>query len=137
MKKITSIALLAFMMACNGSQNDLKKMEDEVMAIHDEVMPKMGDIMSMKEALKKNIAAIDSNSVGYAAVKAQSDSLSYLLVKSDDQMMDWMNDYNPDTLVTIKPEEGMKYLEEQKAILNQIKESTNKNLDAVKSFLKK
>jgi hypothetical protein len=138
MQKLLTIVILFSVLACNKkTDKNLELMQDEVMALHDEVMPKMGDIMSLKEQLNNNLAGIDSTKAGFKEKKAVSDTLKSKLAESDDQMMNWMNEYNVDTLRNINEDEGLKYLKAEKEKLTTIKLSTNKNIDAAKLFLKK
>lgn len=133
---IFSLILVTF--ACGtADQKKVESLENEVMAIHDEVMPKMGEIMNLKDELASNLKKIDSTSADYASVKQVTDSLSYLLTASDNSMMDWMDEYNADTLKSITPAESEKYLLDQKSKIAQIKENTVKNIDAVKKYLNK
>lgn len=137
MKK-SIIILATLFLSCNGGENQkLEILQDEVMAIHDEVMPKMGEIMSLKEQLNTSLAAIDSTKANYGAIKVASDSLTNLLTEADNNMMDWMDEYNADTLKAISVEDGIKYLMEEKSKIGAVKELTNKNIDAVKQYLKK
>lgn len=131
-------AISFFTIACeSGSKNELDKLEAEVMAVHDEIMPKMGDIMALKEGLAANLKKTDSTSANYRKIKQETDSLSYLLTDSDNGMMDWMDQYNADTLKAISAEDASKYLLDQKLKINIVKQSTIKNIDVVKAYLKK
>jgi hypothetical protein len=137
-KSLKLIAISLFAFACSdSSKGEVEKLEAEVMAVHDEIMPKMGDIMSLKEDLIANLKKVDSTSTNYPKLKQETDSLSYLLTDADNGMMDWMDEYNADTLAAISSEEGAKYLLKQKTKINSVKEVTLKNIDAVKKYLKK
>lgn len=137
MKK-SIIILTTLIIGCNNGENQkLEVLQDEVMAIHDVVMPKMGEIMSLKEQLNTSLAANDSTKANYGAVKVASDSLTNLLTEADNKMMDWMDEYNADTLKAISVEDGIKYLMEEKSKITAVKELTDKNIEAVKQYLKK
>lgn len=136
MKKLPLFLLTFCLFACSN-ENRIETLQDEVMAIHDEVMPKMGEIMNLKDELANNLKALDSTSANYSSIKLKSDSLSYLLTEADNGMMDWMDEYNADTLKAISAEDGEKYLIEQKSKINSIKEITNKNIEEAKKYLKK
>ncbi len=137
MKNTTLIFSMLFLASCNGNNNKLETLQDELMEIHDEVMPKMGEIMSLKEELSNNLKTMDSTTANYKTAKVVSDSLSNLLVEADNGMMDWMDEYNADTLKAISAEDGEKYLLEEKNKINAVKETTLKNIEAVKKYLKK
>lgn len=135
MKKLT-LLLLTIIFGCT-SENKIEVLQDEIMAIHDEIMPKMGEIMNLKNDLATNLKATDSTSANYSTIKLKSDSLAYLLTEADNGMMDWMDEYNADTLKAISVEDGEKYLMEQKNKINSLKEITIKNIESAKKYLKK
>jgi len=62
----------------------------EIMAIHDEVMPKMSDINRTIKELKKSKTSITQNNT--ALIDMHSKYISDL-EKADDAMMDWMKAY--------------------------------------------
>jgi hypothetical protein len=140
MKKIVmSFAIVIVLLACNSkteSENS-SKLSEEVMAVHDEIMPKMSEIMDLKTQLSDSLKAVDSTSVQFPIIKQQTDSLNRLLDAADNAMMDWMNQYKPDTLETISAEEGSKYLTDQKNKIMAVRDITLKNLAPVKQFLNK
>ncbi len=82
---------------------------DEVMRVHDDVMPKMGDINRLNQDLElyteKNADAID------AAQTAQIETLTTALTKSEKAMWDWMHEFK-------QPQKG-EDLEKVNGYLNQ------------------
>lgn len=78
-------------------------MDEKAMAIHDEVMPKMGEIIALKGEIKAKIESLDSTASEKAALEAAYESL----VKGEDGMRDWMHNYQmPDykkSLEELKP----------------------------------
>jgi hypothetical protein len=65
---------------------------DQVMAIHDEVMPKMNDIYSIKEELKRQI----TETTGLTEEKRQGLEASISQLDSASEgMMIWMRNFNP------------------------------------------
>ena len=66
----------------------------QVLNVHDEVMPRIGDIPQLKSELKK-IADTSSNSKIYREAEDQ-------LVESDSLMMDWMHRFS-DEFVRTRP----------------------------------
>jgi hypothetical protein len=130
MKTITStILIFASLMACNKAEDKQKIMIDEVMAIHDEVMPKMDQIMSLKSSLD-SIAKVSPDSL-----KARQ--LYVALDSADIKMMDWMENYDSES-VKGKPEsEVMKYLADEKTKISDVKTLTNKSIEEAKAFLGK
>jgi hypothetical protein len=84
-----SLALLLIITACEQSNQELY---DEVMEIHDEVMPKMDDLYKAKTALtkrlKENPDLNESDKKEIHAKIAQIDSAS-------EGMMVWMRQFDP------------------------------------------
>lgn len=134
---ILSFALAIVLLSCNSKaeKENTSKLNEEVMAVHDEIMPKMSEIMELKSKLTDSLKVVDSTSVQYPILKQKTDSLNRLLDEADNAMMDWMNQYKPDTLETINAEEGAKYLTDQKNKIMIVKDITLKNLEPVKQFL--
>ncbi len=131
------IPILMLCFSCNKSDKNLKALQDDVMAVHDEIMPKMGEIMDLKDKLATKLEKMDSTAANYMSIKQETDSLNYLLTGSDNNMMDWMDEYNPDTLKALSAEDAEKYLLDQKDKIKKIKEGTYKNIEIVKGYLKK
>jgi hypothetical protein len=131
MKKIfLAISIITTLAACQKNGEDKQKvMIDEVMAIHDEVMPKMDDIMTLKSSLDSAIK------VSPDSVKAKQ--LYSALDSADNQMMDWMQAYNPDQVKGKSEEEVTKYYADEKAKISSVKELTNKSIEEAKGFLGK
>ena len=86
------------------------------MKVHDEVMPKMGEINRMKRQLSEYKDAVTDDN---AAMKDSLINAILLLAKTEDNMNDWMAGYkypNPD----MKHDEMMKYLQGQQDTIKQI-----------------
>lgn len=117
-----SIALLTFLLNACGSddpnhllQNELR---DEIMVVHDEVMPKMGDIHKLKKNLKK-IAGDEQMQAGDPIF----DMLAQL-ENADEGMMSWMAEFKqPSKLRGSKThEEIMAYLAEEKLKIEKVRD---------------
>lgn len=131
MKKIfLTISIIASLTACQKNAEDKQKvMIDEVMAIHDEVMPKMDDLMTLKGSLDSAIKVSPDS--------AKAKQLYAALDSADNQMMDWMQAYNPDQVKGKSEEEVSKYYAEEKTKISSVKELTNKSIEDAKGFLGK
>lgn len=122
MIKSPFVLLLAFgfllsFAACKSENKEAETLlNQEIMKVHDEVMPKMGDINRMKRQLS---AYKDEVSDDNAAMKDSLINAILLLAKTEDNMNDWMAGYkypNPD----MKHDEMMKYLQGQQDTIKQI-----------------
>jgi hypothetical protein len=136
-------ALLLLLCGCSTDANKDKavELEAEVMAIHDEVMPQMDDIMTLKSKLSKKIQSIDSlQNVGIsgntlAEQKIKAADLNQKLNESDKLMMAWMHEYRGDSAKKLKSEEAVAYFEKEKEKILAIKQTTVKSIEEVKTFL--
>ena len=130
MKKILlPILMLPFVFACSKSEDKQKKMIEEVMAVHDEVMPKMDEIMTLKGQLD-SVAKVSPDSL-------KAKDLYVALDSADVQMMNWMEKYNPEEVKGKSEEVVVKYYEEEKNKIVKVKELTNASIEEAKAFLKK
>jgi hypothetical protein len=85
-KSVLSLLALVFVftLGCKEDKKDSNQMQ-EVMAVHDEVMPKLGKIGSLVAELRKKI---DSDEGGAIEKKAMED-----LQEANKSMMDWMQGF--------------------------------------------
>jgi hypothetical protein len=123
MKALYIVVLAIAIVSCGDDSN--KKLYNDVMNIHDEVMPKMEDLYNMKKELQAKLK--DSMAISIEErVKMQSkvseiDSVGKM-------MMDWMHEFNP-------PEEGADkdetkvYLESEMEKVKKVKEAILTTLD--------
>lgn len=132
MKKILlPIAMLTLTFSCDKAQQEdkQKKLIDEVMAIHDEVMPKMEEIMTLKSELD-SVAKVSADSV-------QAKELISALDSADIKMSVWMEEYNPEAVKEKGSDEVIKYFEGEKKRISEVKELTNTSITKAKQFLEK
>ncbi len=126
--------LAALVFAACGAESEVVQKEEallkEVFAVHDAVMPKMSEIVSLKGQLKE-LEAADTTK----AVEAK-DAISQL-EKGEEGMMDWMNKFmQPGKLrKSKKHEEIMSYLEREKQRITQVQDDMNNSIEAAKRVL--
>jgi hypothetical protein len=138
-KKIACILVIgSIVLACNSKKagDDIAKLKDEVMSVHDALMPETMAAEELTTKLEAKLAGMDKSSKSYAAEKAKIDSLTGLLNGASDEMMTWMNEYSEDSLSKMNDADAVKYLESEKRKINQVKELTDKNFGIVKDYLK-
>lgn len=123
MKKIL-LMLLVFVFSCqspnDGQVEDLKK---EVMALHDEVMPKMGELRRTRKDLMLQADSLMQSDPERAAMLT---TVSNNIADANEGMMDWMRNYEPAFEGT--EDEIMIYLEEQKKSIQKVKEAMESSL---------
>ena len=98
---------------------------DEVMKIHDEVMPKMDDIYKLKEQLKDKIA----NTPDMVEEKKQEiEGIISRLDSASEGMMVWMRNFNPLPDSTGE-QEARDYLESEMEKIKKVGEDVRKALE--------
>lgn len=102
---------------------------DEVMKVHDEVMPKTEDIFKLKENLRSKLAETN-------IVDAQKQELEAGIAKLDSanqSMMDWMHGFNPPP-DSLGEERAREYLETEMEKIKKVRENVNEAIEAGKSI---
>ncbi|MCF8243977.1 MAG: hypothetical protein K9J37_01100 [Saprospiraceae bacterium] len=136
MKKFTILKTLMLavilLSSCGGPNPEFEQEEslrNEVFVIHDEVMPKMSDIVRLKGGLMemKTDTTID------AEVKATMSQLE----KAEDAMMGWMNNFTgPEKLRESKShEEIMAYLQNEKLEITKVRDAMNNSIGTAERIL--
>lgn len=138
------LILFAIGLTFNYSCNEVSKEEQEfdalmqnVIDVHDEVMPKMGTLSSLIKELEPKI---DTTTTGQSYAKAQQD-----LKNSYDFMMEWMSDFSTkfphgeenkvDDIEKFTAKK--KLLQEEKIEVTKLKDQINSSIDAAKQLLEK
>lgn len=92
---------------------------NQVMDIHDEIMPKMEDLYNLKKDLSEQLAALP------ASAGAKKDSLEKEVQQIDSVsrlMMDWMHEFNP-LPDSSDSEQSRAYLESEMEKIRKVKEA--------------
>lgn len=90
---------------------------NQVMDIHDEVMPKMEDLYNMKKDLEEKLKANPGPDV-----KADLESRLVEVDSASKMMMDWMHEFNPPA-DTADQEQTRAYLEAEMEKVKRVKET--------------
>jgi hypothetical protein len=131
------VVLLSVLLICLFSCSDSdtvkhEKLHLEIMAVHDEVMPKQADLNRLKRQLKSYKDVVSDEN---ADLKDSLINGILLLSKSEDMMTDWMANYNyPND--TLKSELMFKYLTAKKDSIKMIGENFNMSMTIAQGFLK-
>ena len=135
-----SLLLLSTLIVFTCKSNDPNQIEEEItheklMEVHDEVMPKMGEINSLRNKL---IKISKDNSINENDLAVVNEAIKYL-EQADDSMMDWMGEYKkPSKLRKEKShEEIMSYLKAEKIKIEQVKYDMLAGINAANELLKK
>lgn len=87
---------------------------NEVMKIHDDVMPKMQDISKLRRELRKRIPVVQDSSVVYSDI--------LYLNKADDAMMDWMAKFSEEYMTIQKKEDKISFLKKEKQAIEHVRD---------------
>lgn len=135
MKKIFRVLtgiLLLYIFACQSNDPNhiaQESLKDELMVVHDEVMPRMGEIHKLKKQLKKlsskSIEGTDNSDLEEIRNAIKD------LEKADDGMMEWMASFkSPSKLRGEKShDEIMNYLKDEKIKIEQVKVDMTKSIE--------
>lgn len=131
MKNLTLLTVIIFLAACGPSKKEeLQTLKSEVMAIHDEVMPKMGELRrTRKDLLLQADSLMETNPERAAMLTTVADEIG----DANESMMQWMRAYEPEFEGT--DEEIKQYLEDQKVAIQQVKDDMNGSLQKGKEVL--
>jgi hypothetical protein len=103
---------------------------DQVMDIHDEVMPKMEDLYNLKKDLMKQVAE-SPNLV--AEKKAELEKTIAQLDSASNAMMNWMNEFTP-LPDSANQEAARAYLEGEMEKIKNVKTLTLETIDKAKAL---
>ena len=119
------LSLIILLIACSKEAKDNQALYDEVMKVHDEVMPKMNDIYKLKEGLKKQI--VDSTTVPEDKRRAIESAILKLDAASE-SMMVWMRSFNP-LPDSLGEDKARQYLEQEREKIDRVKQEMLNAID--------
>jgi len=138
MKIFFSVFLIVssiLIVSCSEKQKEAKdELYDKVMAVHDEIMPKMGDIMKFKKQLQEKIDALSAAEEVNSAKISELEQAIADLDNSHDEMMGWMRQFDNDFEGMVN-EDIMKYLNDQMGKIKKVGEVTNAALKQAEEML--
>lgn len=137
--KLTTTALFVLLMATsckneNKASTNEKSQMQEVLAVHDEVMPKMGAIGNLISQIDERIKETDSTE---ALINASQD-----LKDSHKAMMDWMKGFgerfDSDEILKGKAltDEKQTFLDEEEAKIKALRDKMNSSIKNAQELLK-
>ncbi|MBX2901526.1 MAG: hypothetical protein KF775_17880 [Cyclobacteriaceae bacterium] len=115
--------------ATEETDNPNQVLYDQVMDVHDEVMPKMDEIMKLKRQLKEQIANTPDMVVER---KQQLEKIISNLDSASTAMMNWMHKFNP-LPDTADQEKARAYLEVEMERIRSVKNLMLESIDKAKS----
>jgi len=133
MKKTTllfTLLLLTLSFSCKDKKKEITQM-DKVMAIHDEVMPKMNTINKLATELA-TIINKDTTNTPNNYKKAKKD-----LENAHTSMMDWMTTFNTNEILDNKPltPKKQEWLNEEEEKVEALRNQINTSIENAESLL--
>ncbi len=116
-----------------GGEDPNKALYDQVMDIHDEVMPKMQDLYALKLELLEKIAQSPNMPT---LKKEELEQVISSLDSTSNAMMDWMHNFSPLPDST-NQEVAREYLETEMQKIQRVKALTNETIDRAKAAKEK
>ncbi|SMG40477.1 hypothetical protein SAMN05661096_02753 [Marivirga sericea] len=127
LSRVTLFLFAIIALSCESKEKEVEELKSETIAIHDEVMPKMDDIMKLKKSLKNKQDSADASDI--------IQDLIIALEESDKAMMNWMRNYDP-RMEDMTEDEKIEYLNSQKAAISEVSREMNKSIAEAEEFLK-
>lgn len=116
-------------------QKQQEELAKEVIGIHDEVMPRMGELVKLRKQVKGKINAWTADSAtDHETHIQQATQIVTDLDAADKGMMDWMHEYNGGQGL-YEHEAIMGYLNEEKGKITAVKENMNMAMEKAQNFL--
>lgn len=135
-------AALAFTACGPGEKKDYEVLDGEILDIHDEVMPKLEDLNHYAEEVRARIVQLDSlqqegvSSNTFAEQRLKANDLLVRLQSADSLMWDWMRAYEADSAKALAdPAQTLKYFNDEKAKILNVKEKTESSIKEAQNFL--
>ncbi len=110
--------LFLFLFSCTSKEKQIESLKSEVIDIHDEVMPRMNEVMQLKKELVERGNSIDSSQI---ETLAEIQSHILYLEEADEEMMNWMRNYDPE-MKDMTEEEKIAYLKKEKVSIKLVKQ---------------
>jgi hypothetical protein len=129
-----------FLFSCKPSDKateagtDPKVLEEQVMAIHDEVMPKLSDIQDLSSQLRKIRAEIPENTQGKVVTPEGMDDIMESLKLADQSMWDWMDQYSKQR-DSIPADQLIPFLNRQMELVKTVETNVNTSITNAKVWL--
>lgn len=116
------------------SDNEL--LRAEVIAVHDEVMPKIGQLKSLERKALEKVEELESEETRDSLKVQQYKALAYDLNHSHESMFAWMRQYAKSLDTPMTDEEEKTFLDEQKVLVTEVNVEIKEALAKADELLK-
>jgi chromosome segregation ATPase len=118
-----------------NTDNPNQALYDQVMDIHDEVMPRSEDIYQLKKELQEKLSAAPAAPNLIGEKKQELESIISQLDSADKSMMDWMHNFHP-LPDSADQEKARAYLESEMERIKKVRDFTNETIEKAKTIKK-
>ncbi|RRB17095.1 hypothetical protein [Larkinella knui] len=138
MKKL--LVCLVTLVGCqqSGDKKNVEQVHTQVMAIHDEVMPRSEELEDLKEAISHHIDSLSKIKPvpgNFQARQQEGILINKALTEADSLMYDWMNNYKADSIKAMDEAQAKAYLELELKKITTVKEKINGGIRQAEKFL--
>lgn len=112
-----------------------RELHDQVMAVHDEVMPQMDVVMNIKGQLVEALDSLAEISPAPTAKIEEIEASINALEKADEGMMNWMRKWSPPADTT-SHESKVNFYDQQKTLINDVRKEMSDAIENSKVLLK-
>ncbi len=116
-----------------SGDNPNQALYDQVMDVHDELMPKMEDLYKLKKEIQDQIVQTPDMAPDK---KKQLEQTIAALDSADQSMMDWMHKFRP-LPDSVDQEKAREYLETEMEKVKKLKELFSESIENAKEIVKK
>ena len=155
MKHLPFVTLTFIIVLLGGCQSSTTSSEEaavgraqeiysETMTLHDEVMPRMGELVQLRQELGATADSLrEEDSVAYADTVDQMQAVAQDLAQADQNMMQWMRSVekvpSADSLAAVPADTArlIQVQQEQKAAMEQVQQQMDNSITQARRLLGK
>lgn len=132
---VLSAAICILLAACGGSGDPVATLQEEVLAVHDEVMPKMGDISRLERAFRKEreelVQSAQPDTTRIRLLGEHVDALQF----ANQSMMDWMHTFEAPP-AGLPQEEALAHLRKELESIERVRQQMLESLENAQTLSK-
>jgi hypothetical protein len=118
----------------NADGSEVSSLEKELMALHDEAMPKLNEINHLSSKLRQIRAEVPVTDEGASAYPEGLDNVLEGLKLADQAMWDWMKSYS-DTKGTLTEEQLPDFFKKEMEKMQSVATGINTSIENAKTWL--
>jgi hypothetical protein len=134
---ITALICALFTVGCSDpNQEKIDELKKECISIHDEVMPRLDEIVSLNSEIKAWRNTLEKDTTDSASMAKRMLVMQINMLDSAyESMMLWMGEYDPTYEVTNSSDSALVYYDREKESIKKVKDLMKKSIDDGKKVL--